>query len=217
MVDSPDEVIGRVLLAVGAGARIRRQGRCSRRNTRRPPTELEKVEPKPSEPQGGQGPEGGAEERAAKAMGAVRTRRARARPPREMAGPLEDDQASPEPRLKAARQARPRLADASRSTTCSSKRPRASPSARETAGRTRPRRRLQLRQKSTKPSSNWGMGIQRQHRRRQDRSWLEPGSKTPIKGQAGEGPSETETTHSPEGRQAAKAAVPRDVPEVPPR
>ena len=61
---------------------------------------------------------------------------------------------------------------------------------------------LRLRKKSDKPSSNWGMSI----------SGNVDGDKTDlgasrkqekVDGQAGEGPSETETTHSPEGRQAA--------------
>ena len=61
---------------------------------------------------------------------------------------------------------------------------------------------IRLRKKSNNPSSNLGMGI----------SGNIDGEKTDIgstrkqekvDGQAGEGPSETETTHSPEGRQAA--------------
>jgi hypothetical protein len=59
-----------------------------------------------------------------------------------------------------------------------------------------------LRKKSTRPSSGWGMGT----------SGNVDGEKTKldtarkrdqIQGQADEGPSETETTHSPEGRQIA--------------
>jgi hypothetical protein len=59
-----------------------------------------------------------------------------------------------------------------------------------------------MRKKSTRPSSNWGMGI----------SGNVDGEKTKldaarkrdqVQGQADEGPSETETTHSPEGRQLA--------------
>lgn len=64
---------------------------------------------------------------------------------------------------------------------------------------------LRLRKKSNRPSSNWGMGT----------SGNVDGEKTTlgaarkqetVKGQTGEGPSETETTHSPEGRQAASRA-----------
>jgi hypothetical protein len=61
---------------------------------------------------------------------------------------------------------------------------------------------VRQRKKSTNPSTNWGMGV----------SGNVDGEKTAldaerqrenIQGQEGEGPSETETTHSPEGRQAA--------------
>jgi tetratricopeptide (TPR) repeat protein len=62
-----------------------------------------------------------------------------------------------------------------------------------------------LTKKSTKPSSNWGMST----------SGNVEGEKTALdserqrenaQGQQGEGPSETETTHSPEGRQVATRA-----------
>lgn len=61
---------------------------------------------------------------------------------------------------------------------------------------------LRLKKKSTRPTSNWGMSI----------SGNVDGDKTTlgankrleqVNGQSGEGPSETETTHSPEGRQIA--------------
>jgi hypothetical protein len=58
------------------------------------------------------------------------------------------------------------------------------------------------REKSTKPSSNWGMMTSGNT----DGEMTEIGSERKqefVKGEAGDGPSESERTHSPEGRQAA--------------
>lgn len=58
------------------------------------------------------------------------------------------------------------------------------------------------RKKSDKPSSSWGRGIS--GNTDGERTKLDAArSRDQLKGQAGEGPSETETTHSPEGRQLA--------------
>jgi hypothetical protein len=62
--------------------------------------------------------------------------------------------------------------------------------------------RLRLRKKSEKPSSNWGMAIS--GNTDGDKTKLDAARKRDqVKGQMGEGDSETETTHMPEGRQAA--------------
>lgn len=59
-----------------------------------------------------------------------------------------------------------------------------------------------LRKKSTTPSSNWGMSTSGNVDG--EKTTLGAGRKQDtVKGQMGEGPSETETTHSPEGRQSA--------------
>ena len=73
-----------------------------------------------------------------------------------------------------------------------------------------------LRKKSNQPDQQLGHGHQRQRRRREDQARREPQARGRSQGQAGDGPSEIETTHSPEGRQAASPRVPRDLPEVPP-
>ena len=51
-----------------------------------------------------------------------------------------------------------------------------------------------------------GHGHQRQHRRREDQARLGPQEASRCKGEMGEGASETETTHMPEGRQTAARA-----------
>jgi hypothetical protein len=61
---------------------------------------------------------------------------------------------------------------------------------------------VRMRKKSTTPSSNWGMGISGNV----DGEQTKLGSARKqdfVQGTQGEGPSETETTHSPEGRQVA--------------
>jgi hypothetical protein len=61
---------------------------------------------------------------------------------------------------------------------------------------------LRLRKKSEKPSSNWGMAIS--GNTDGDKTKLDAAHKREqVQGQMGEGASETETTHLPEGRQAA--------------
>jgi hypothetical protein len=61
---------------------------------------------------------------------------------------------------------------------------------------------IRMRKKSTRPSSNWGMGTSGNVDG--DRTKLDAARKRDqVQGQADEGPSETETTHSPEGRQVA--------------
>jgi hypothetical protein len=61
---------------------------------------------------------------------------------------------------------------------------------------------LRIRKKSDKPTSNWGMGISGNVDG--DRTALDASRKREqVTGQMGEGASETETTHMPEGRQAA--------------
>jgi hypothetical protein len=61
---------------------------------------------------------------------------------------------------------------------------------------------LRLRKKSDKPSSNWGMGIS--GNTDGERTKLDAARKREqVQGQMGEGDSETETTHMPEGRQTA--------------
>jgi hypothetical protein len=61
---------------------------------------------------------------------------------------------------------------------------------------------LRLRKKSDKPSSNWTMAIS--GNTDGDKSKLDSAhQREQVKGQMGEGASETETTHMPEGRQAA--------------
>ncbi len=64
---------------------------------------------------------------------------------------------------------------------------------------------LRLRKKSDKPTSNWGMGVSGNT----DGEMTKLDSarqKEQVKGEMGEGESETETTHLPEGRQAAARA-----------
>ena len=64
---------------------------------------------------------------------------------------------------------------------------------------------LRLRKKSDKPTSNWGMGVSGNT----DGEMTKLDSarqKEQVKGEMGEGASETETTHMPEGRQAAARA-----------
>ncbi|WP_165071904.1 hypothetical protein [Paludisphaera rhizosphaerae] len=59
-----------------------------------------------------------------------------------------------------------------------------------------------MKKKSDKPSSNWGRAVSGNvdgERTKLDANH----NRDQVKGQAGEGPSETETTHSPEGRQLA--------------
>ena len=64
---------------------------------------------------------------------------------------------------------------------------------------------LRLRKKSDKPTSNWGMGIS--GNTDGERTKLDSARKREqVKGEMGEGASETETTHMPEGRQAAARA-----------
>ena len=59
-----------------------------------------------------------------------------------------------------------------------------------------------MRKKSDHPEQQLGHGHQRQHRRRSTK--LDSDRKRDqVKGQMGEGDSETETTHMPEGRQTA--------------
>jgi hypothetical protein len=61
---------------------------------------------------------------------------------------------------------------------------------------------IRLRKKSDKPSSNWGMGISGNVDG--ERTKLDSARKREqVQGQMGEGDSETETTHMPEGRQTA--------------
>jgi hypothetical protein len=62
--------------------------------------------------------------------------------------------------------------------------------------------RIRLKQKSDRPTSTWGMGIS--GNTDGEKSKLDADrQKELVQGQAGEGPSEVETTHSPEGRQLA--------------
>ena len=61
---------------------------------------------------------------------------------------------------------------------------------------------IRLRKKSDKPTSNWGMGIS--GNTDGEKTKLDAARKREqIQGQMGEGDSETETTHMPEGRQTA--------------
>jgi hypothetical protein len=64
---------------------------------------------------------------------------------------------------------------------------------------------LRLRKKSDKPTSNWGMGVSGNTDGEQTK--LDSArQKEQVKGEMGEGASETETTHMPEGKQAAARA-----------
>jgi hypothetical protein len=62
-----------------------------------------------------------------------------------------------------------------------------------------------MRKKSDKPTSNWGMGIS--GNTDGDRTKLDSArQREQVQGEMGEGASETETTHMPEGRQTAARA-----------
>ncbi len=61
---------------------------------------------------------------------------------------------------------------------------------------------IRMTKKSTRPSSSWGRGVSGNVEG--DKTKLDSARKTDqVQGQADEGPSEIETTHSPEGRQLA--------------